>query len=165
MTEPAEDNVDHSEDLGLRSIAIFEASKGILVLLAGLGLTAFLHKDAQHLTDEIIPRLQQNHHRHHIPAVFIDALQRATDINLWLLALGVCAYAIIRFIEAYGLWHRRTWAEWFAITSGAFYIPFEVYELFHHVSWMKVAIFVSNILIVGYLLLLRHRQNQRRFLI
>ena len=34
-----------------------------------------------------------------------------------------------RLIEACGLWYRRTWAEIFAIVTGAIYLPIEVYEI------------------------------------
>ncbi|MCZ7627423.1 MAG: DUF2127 domain-containing protein [Candidatus Methylomirabilis sp.] len=40
-------------------------------------------------------------------------------------------YASVRFVEAYGLWLERRWAEWFAAVSGGIYIPFEIYELLY----------------------------------
>jgi len=42
---------------------------------------------------------------------------------LWALALAAMLYAAVRFAEAYGLWHGRSWAEWFAILTGGYIFP------------------------------------------
>jgi hypothetical protein len=44
---PVQSNSRALTDTGLRLIAVFEASKGLLVLLAGLGLLSLLHRDAE----------------------------------------------------------------------------------------------------------------------
>jgi uncharacterized membrane protein (DUF2068 family) len=69
---------------------------------------------------------------------------------------GVAAlYSTLRFIEAYGLWKKRVWAEWVALISGAVYLPFEINELFRRVSALSVLLFVANLGIVMYMLYLR----------
>jgi uncharacterized membrane protein (DUF2068 family) len=60
-------------------------------------------------------------------------------------------YATVRFVEAYGLWRARGWAEWLAAVSGAIYIPFELYEIARGVSWIKVAALVLNVVIVAFM--------------
>ena len=69
-------------------------------------------------------------------------------------------YGLVRFIEAYGLWHERRWAEWFATVSGGIYIPFELYELFHRVSWISVGALVINVLVVFLMSYALTRKNQ-----
>lgn len=49
-----------SPQLGLKSIAMFEAAKGALVILAGIGLVALLHRDAQALAEAIVSRFHIN---------------------------------------------------------------------------------------------------------
>ena len=65
------------------------------------------------------------------------------------------AYSIVRFVEAYGLWRERTWAEWFALISGALYVPFEVYELVRRPTLIHVAVLLINLAVVFYMLYLR----------
>lgn len=55
----------------------------------------------------------------------------------------------MRFVEAYGLWHERRWAEWFAVGSGGIYIPVEVYELTVRFTWVRVGALVINLAIVA----------------
>ena len=59
------------------------------------------------------------------------------------------AYGLVRFCEAYGLWNERRWAQWLAAGSAGIYVPFELYELFHHPNWISVGALLVNLLIVG----------------
>ncbi len=130
-------------------MAAFEAAKGLLVMVAGLGLLALLHKDVQRAAEAIVRHLHLNPARHY-PRIFIEAAARTTDTRLWLLASGAFAYTIVRAVEAYGLWRARAWAEWFAIASGAIYLPFEIQALVHHASALKAAVLLINVGIVAY---------------
>ena len=56
------------------------------------------------------------------------------------------------FIEAYGLWRGYRWTEWFALLSGAIYMPFEVYEAFTHSSLISLLVLVINTFIILYML-------------
>ena len=113
-------------DAGLRTVATFEAAKGLAVMLAGFGVLSLIHHDAQRAAETLVRHLHLNPARHY-PSVFIEAARQATDSRLWLLASGAFAYACVRGVEAYGLWRARAWAEWFAILSGGLYLPVEGY--------------------------------------
>jgi uncharacterized membrane protein (DUF2068 family) len=139
---------------GLRLVAVFEASKGLLVLLVGLELLSLVHRSAQDIGEEIVERFHLNFARHH-PRILLYATTHLNDSNVRLLALAALAYSTVRFIEAYGLWRLRAWAEWFAIVSGGVYLPFELYELVRHPTAVKAVILVSNAVIVAYLLHVR----------
>ena len=60
-------------------------------------------------------------------------------------------YATLRLVEAYGLWRMRAWAEWFAILSGAIYLPIEVQSLIRHASSLREAVLLTNVFIVVFL--------------
>jgi uncharacterized membrane protein (DUF2068 family) len=135
--------------VGLRTVAVFEAAKGFLVLAAGLGLLSLLHRDVQQTAESVVRHLHLNPARHY-PRVFIEAATRVTDARLWLLASGAFAYGVIRGVEAYGLWRARAWATWLAILSGVIYLPIEIYELLHHATTLKAVVLLINVGIVGY---------------
>jgi uncharacterized membrane protein (DUF2068 family) len=69
------------------------------------------------------------------------------------MAIGAAAYTLIRFIEAYGLWHNLRWTQWFALVSGAIYLPLELYEVVNHFNLMSVVVLIINLLVVGYMYL------------
>ena len=132
----------------VRAVALFEAAKGALVLLAGLGALSLIHHDAQRLAEQLVGHLHLNPARRY-PRIFIDAAAHLTDARLSLFAILAAAYALVRVVEGYGLWRHRRWAEWLAAVSGRIYIPFELYELFKGAAWLSLGAFLANIFIVG----------------
>jgi len=147
---------------GLRIVALFEALKGVLVLLAGCGLLTFIHKDLHDAAVHLVRVLHLNPARHY-PSIFIDAADKVTDLQLWMIALSALLYAAVRLVEAYGLWRQMQWAEWFGLLSGAMYIPLEIFEAFREFTWPRVTVLVVNLAVVGYLAdaLLRSRKNPK----
>lgn len=109
-------------------VAILEGAKGMLVLLAGVGLLALVRRDLQALAGELVSHLHLNPSRGY-PQIFIELAGKMTDAKLWWLATGAFAYALIRLTEAYGLWRERRWAEWLGALSAGIYLPLELYEL------------------------------------
>jgi len=136
---------------GIRAVASLEALKGAVVLLAGFGLLALVHHDLQTVAEDLV-RLSHLNPARHYPRVFIEAASNLNDSRLRLVAILAFAYACVRFVEAYGLWRIRAWAEWFAILSGAIYLPVEVYELIKHATYLKGIVLLINAGIVAYLL-------------
>jgi uncharacterized membrane protein (DUF2068 family) len=147
---------------GVRLVAVFEALKGALVLGAGLGLLSLVHRDLQAVAERLVRHSHLNPARHY-PRIFIQAASHTNDSRLRSLAALAFLYAAVRFVEAYGLWRMRVWAEWFAIIAGSVYLPVEVYEIFRRATWTRGIVLLTNLLIVGYLvnvrLLSRRRPN------
>jgi len=135
----------------LRTVALLEAAKGVLVLLAGFGVLSLIHHDAQRIAERLIAHAHLNPAAHY-PRIFMDVADRLTDTRLQLIAAGAGAYALVRLIEAYGLWHARRWAEWFAALSGGIYIPFEIFELYQRVTWLSLGALMLNSAIVVFML-------------
>ena len=92
--------------------------------------TLFEH-DLQTIAERLV-RLGHLNPARHYTRVFIAAASQTSDARLKTLAGLAFLYSIVRFVEAYGLWRMRTWAEWFAIISGGIYIPLEVFEIAAH---------------------------------
>ena len=153
--EPAIDSLDtRTRAAGLRAVATFEAIKGLIVLLLGLGVLTLLHKDAECAAENLLLHLHLNPDRH-LGHAILHAASNVTDARLWGIAAGALAYTGVRFTEAWGLWNRRIWAEWFALLSGLLYVPWEVIKVIERPSWVHIGLFVGNILIVLYMLFIR----------
>jgi uncharacterized membrane protein (DUF2068 family) len=145
----------------LRAIATFELAKGLVVLLAAVGALSLVHRDAWDVAGSFLHLLHIGRHHHYV-AVFLKLADGVTDQKLWLVACGCVAYSTIRFIEAYGLWNARGWAEWFAFAAGAVYLPFEIYELIRKITTIRIGILLLNLIIVFYMLYLRREEHLRK---
>src|SRR5258708_39945379 len=111
--------------IALRSIAFFEAVKGALVLAAACGLVSLRHTDLHAVTDAFLLRHGINPERHYM-RLFIEGVAKATNHHVGQIAAIGFAYAAVRFIESYGLWREKRWAEWFAVISAGIYLPLEL---------------------------------------
>ena len=162
QTMTINDNKISHQTTGLHIVALFEGAKGTQVLIAGFGLLALIHRDLHQAAEELVRRFHMNP-AHHYPKIFIDATTHVTDARLWVLSASAILYATVRFIEAYGLWRRQPWAEWFAVLTGGMYIPIEMYELLKGVTWAKAVVLAVNTGIVGYLayVLISSRNNRK----
>jgi uncharacterized membrane protein (DUF2068 family) len=146
---------------GVRVVAVFEALKGALVLSAGLGLLSLVHHDLQATAERLVRHSHLNPARHY-PRIFLEAASHTSDSRLRALAALAFLYAALRLTEAYGLWHTRLWAEWFAIIAGSVYLPLEVYEILRRATWMRAIVLLTNLFIVVYLLRVRLLSRSRR---
>lgn len=151
----------HRPPIALRSIAVFEAVKGALVLAASCGLLSLRHTDLHAATDAFLLRHGINPERHYM-RLFIEGVARATNRHVGEIAAIGLAYAAVRFIEAYGLWREKHWAEWFAVISAGIYLPLELTHFGRHLSLFNAGVILVNMLIILYLATLLGQQRDER---
>ena len=143
----------------IRLVALFEAFKGILVLAAATGLLSLVHKDAYSIAAKLVAHMHLNPASRY-PQIFLDAASHLQDSRIVLLALGAATYALLRLVEAYGLFRQRAWAEVLAAFSGAVYVPMELFELIHEVTALRITLLLANAVVVAVMVgaLLRRRK-------
>lgn len=113
------------------------------------------------MAEEIIERLHLDPTNKY-PGIFIDAASTITDSRLWMWAAFAGVYASFRFVEAFGLWRERSWAEWLAFAGGAIYLPVEVYSIVEKFTWLRVSVLSLNLLIVYFMGQVLWRSIQKR---
>ena len=146
----ANDHLEHALHLDarrkLRVVAVVDVLKGLFVLAIGFGL---LNANSHVLESGGVSLLR---------LLDIDdtlawsrkflAFLHAADDEKGLLVLAACAYALLRFVEAWGLWRMRGWARWLGIVSCGIYVPFELYYLFRTPSWTSVSVLSINLAVL-----------------
>ncbi|MBA2737870.1 MAG: DUF2127 domain-containing protein [Pyrinomonadaceae bacterium] len=153
---------DYTSAVGIRAIAIFEMVKGFAGFAVGVALLFLLHRDLEVLALEILDFL------HVDPAgrfahAFVENAGRINESNILIFVALAFVYTIVRFVEAYGLWRLRAWAEWFAIISGMIYLPIEIYEIYQKPTVFRFLILLFNAALVAYLIYVRgeNRYHQK----
>jgi len=146
----------------LRAVASFEFAKGVFVVVMGCCALALVHKDAWLIAEILLDRLHVNTESH-AAQMLLDFADSITDAGLWTAVRIAFAYAALRFAEAYGLWHERTWAEWVAFVSGMLLMPWEIRELFRGLALWRCTLFIGNVAVVAYMLyvILVNRRERR----
>ena len=69
---------------------------------------------------------------------------------VWI-AIGLCAYAVLMFVESYGLWMVRRWGEYFSVVATSVFLPWEIYEVSQKVTALRVVLLLINIAAVVWL--------------
>jgi uncharacterized membrane protein (DUF2068 family) len=136
----------------LRSVALMEFVKGLLVLAAALGIAFFV--DAKDVAEWFLQLLHISPDRH-FARLLLRLADRLSDARVWVVVTVACGYSGLRFVEAYGLWRARAWAEWIALISGALYLPFEIRLLVHRVSLLHAGFLIVNVAVVAFMFYLR----------
>jgi uncharacterized membrane protein (DUF2068 family) len=135
----------------LRLIAIFKFVKAALLIALGIGLFRLLHKDLgdvlMHWCEAL--RLDPGHR-------FVDAtIEKAAHISprqVKQLGLGSFLYAGLFLAEGTGLWLRKRWGEWLTVIITSSLVPVELYEIYRHANYSKLAVLALNMAIVLYLI-------------
>jgi uncharacterized membrane protein (DUF2068 family) len=142
---------------------MIEAAKGVLALIVGFAFVEMLRRDVD-LQDAALNLLYVLHidPDRRIAVALLHAAERLSEASVPYVILFVLIYSSLRFLESFGLWRQRIWAEWLAIVSGAIYLPFELRALIRHPTAFHWAILLINIVIVLYIAYVRWEDIQRR---
>jgi uncharacterized membrane protein (DUF2068 family) len=144
---------ERSSRAGLRAVATFEAAKGFAVVAFGI-LLLFVHTHAEDYVSSLLFHLHVDPDQRFAQAL-LNAAEKLSDARLLTIAAAVVSYATVRFVEAWGLWNRRVWAEWFALLSGCLYLPWECLKLAERLDWERAGVLIINIVIILYMLYVR----------
>ncbi|MFF4274907.1 DUF2127 domain-containing protein [Streptomyces sp. NPDC001536] len=145
----------------LRFLAVERAVRGVFVVLVALAVWKFSNsQDAvRSLFDEYLDVLRPVFEHFHYDldhSPVVGTIQKTFGYRhntLVLVAVLLLAYALIELVEAVGLWYAKRWAEYLTVVATAAFLPLEIYELTEHISWLKIATLVLNVLAVAYILL------------
>jgi uncharacterized membrane protein (DUF2068 family) len=150
-TDPTQTTSDrHPHNRWLLLIGGFKVVEGAFFVLLGLGILKLLHRDPTYLLLRAALFLRIDPESHFIN-LLLDRVQQLTPHRMRLISAGVFLKAGLDFVEGFGLAFEKTWAEWFTLALTASFLPWEIYEIVHRLTWMKVGLAVVNLLVLAYL--------------
>jgi uncharacterized membrane protein (DUF2068 family) len=139
-----------NSDFWIILIGWFKLFKGISLLIIGFGLLRLVHRDVANVAQHWIEVLRVDPDNRFVHRA-IARIFRVTPNQLRELSAGTFLYSAIFLTEGSGLLTRKRWAEYMTVISTSLFIPLEVYEIYHHFTWLKVVVTLVNLLIVWYL--------------
>ncbi len=132
-------------------IAFYKFLHALFFIAIGIGAHRLLHKD---LADEI--DLFARHLRFNPESRLVTfVLEKASLVNDPLLRrIGFFAfcYAAVTLVEGIGLYLEKTWGEFLTLAITASFLPWELFEIYRHITWIHLGLFAINILVFLYLL-------------
>jgi uncharacterized membrane protein (DUF2068 family) len=139
-----------SSETFLRFIILEKTFIGVLFFGLSIGVLGLIDKDLVVLGRHLVAGLNLDTDNAYITLAF-EKLGLVNNTVLVGVSVGGFAYAILNFAEAYGLHRRLRWAEWLTVIATSLLIPFELYEVWHRFTPIRVGVLVLNVAIVWYL--------------
>ncbi len=151
----------HRRNPLLLTIAVYKFLHALFFIGIGIGAHRLLHKDIADQIDLFARHLRFNPESRLVSFV----LEKASLINdpvLRRIGLFAYCYAALTMVEGIGLYLEKAWGEFLTLAITASFLPWELFEIYRHVSWVHIGLFAINILVFLYLLHLvfdraRHR--------
>lgn len=134
----------------LRTIGLFKVVKAIFLVAAAISVFNLLHRD---IGDVVVAWA----HRIHVAPgnrLLERLLEKALPVTRRQLIVAgsvLLAYAAMFLVEGIGLLLLKHWAEWMTVITTSGLIPFEIYEIIHHPTWLKAAAMLINVVVAVYL--------------
>ena len=147
---PAESATGKRHHAGVALIAVVKIVKGVLLLAVGLGLLKLVHAEIATLFSQLLETLNLDAHSRllHALVLKVDALQPQNVLTMSVVSL---AFAGLDLTEGLGLWFERAWAAYLTVIVTSLFLPFELYELYKHMTGPRIGVLLLNLLIVIYL--------------
>lgn len=147
-----------SQDRLLRFIALFKFLKAALLIAISVGVFKAVHKDLGEIAERWVEALRLDPGNRFVDAA-LSRISNLSPAQIKKLGLGGLVYAGLFLTEGIGLWLLKPWGEWVTVIITGSLVPVEVYEIYRHLSGLKVAVLVINVATVAYLI---YRIRQRK---
>ena len=147
----------------LELIALYKLLQAALLVAVGVGALKLLHKDVADVLGHVARELRMNPEGH-LVGFLLDKASLLDDKRLHQISFFLFGYAALGVIEGMGLMLEKVWAEYFTSFITASFLPIEIFELMHRVTWLRVSLLVLNLAVLAYLVshLTRRRATIRR---
>jgi uncharacterized membrane protein (DUF2068 family) len=134
----------------VRLIAIDKLSKGTILILVALRMLTLLGQDVHEWAVEFVSRHGIDVGNRYAQLVLERLIGVGTkQLITW--SSVALVYSLVLFVEGFGLWYQKRWAEYITAIGTALLIPLELYEIYERFTWIRMAIIVVNVFIVWYL--------------
>jgi uncharacterized membrane protein (DUF2068 family) len=137
-------NPDPHAHPGLHVIALIEAIKGLLAVIAASGLAILGPAPLQRWVHLLIARFQLDP-EHGALALFAS---RISPVAVHWAAFAVVAYGVLHIVEAWGLWRAKVWASWLGCLAAALYLPLDLFAMWKHPGIAAVIVLSINVIVV-----------------
>jgi uncharacterized membrane protein (DUF2068 family) len=151
----------HHSTVGFRVVGTMKLVSGAFMFAAGIGIFRTLHSDIGELLEHYATRLHLDPDNRLVHFV-LTRVGGISHERLKLIGAGTFIYAIVHFIEGFGLIFLQRWAEYLTVILTGSLMPLELYEIYEKVSPIRISVFVVNLAIVIYLIYKLQQENKSR---
>lgn len=132
-------------------IAIYKGLQAALFFAVGIGALRLLHKDVGDFFEDLRDSLHFSPESR-LVNFLLEKASLIDDPILRRIGAVAFSYAALSLAEGTGLYLEKAWGELLTLIITASFLPWEVFEVFRHVTWVRIALLLINTLVFIYLL-------------
>ena len=117
----------------------------------GIGALRLLHQDVGDVLDNLREALHFSPESRLVNFI-LDKASLIDDPMLRRIGAVAFSYAALSFAEGIGLYLEKAWGEFLTLIITASFLPWEIFEVFHRLTWVRVGLLVINTMVLLYLL-------------
>lgn len=153
----------HKHRAGLVLIAAYKLIGATLFVALGIGALRLIHKDIDDVIWHALVEVLHWNPESRVVNFIFEKAELLNDPLLRRIGFAAFCYAGVGVLEAIGLYLEKTWGELLTVIITASFLPFELHEIIHRVTWVRVGLFLANVAVLVYLVwLLGERAAHRR---
>jgi len=144
------------------AIGIWKLLEAALFIFLGIGALKLLHADLVDMATRFIIDLRFDTEGR-FASLIIEKVAMIDPHRLKQISFAIFAAASLHLLEGIGLVLRKVWAEYVTLILTASFLPWELFEIIRHVTWIKIILTLLNIAVVVYLVVyVQMKARQRR---
>jgi uncharacterized membrane protein (DUF2068 family) len=140
----------HHRNRWLVAIGALKLMKAVLFVSMGFGVIKLLHKDVADVLMHATLALRFDP-ENRIVNMLLEKSALLSPHRLKEISFAIFLYAALDLIEGTGLVLEKVWAEYFTLILTGSFLPWELYEIFRHITVLKVVLLILNLLVFIYL--------------
>ena len=144
----------------LMLIAAYKFVLALVFVAVGVGALRLLHKDIGDLLAKMADHLRFNPESR-IVNFILDKASLLDDPLLRRIGATAFCYAGLGMLEGIGLYLEKIWGEYLTLAVTASFLPWELFEVFRRVTWIRAGLLVVNAMVFFYLLKLVTGRGKR----
>lgn len=161
IDSPSARSRHHRHNRWLVLIALYKMLQAALFIAIGVGALRLLHKDVGDMFATLADRLRFNPESR-VVNFLLEKASLLNDPVLRRIGAAAFCYAGLGLAEGIGLYLEKAWGEVLTLVITASFLPWEMIEAVHRVTWVRVSLLVINLLVFFYLLDLIAQERQLR---
>jgi uncharacterized membrane protein (DUF2068 family) len=152
-------STEHARNGGLLLIGIFKLTKSVFFFCVGIGALHLVHRD---LSEEAMRLATALHFdpEWRITSLLLEKVDLIDAHKLRQIGVATFAYSALALVEGTGLMLQKVWAEFLTLSLTVMFLPWELYELAKRPTWIRLALLLINLAVLGYLLWLLERKKR-----
>ncbi len=144
------------------AIGVWKLLEAALFIVLGIGALKLLHKDLVDVVTRFVIDLGRDPEGHFVN-LLLEKVAQIDPHRLKQISLAIFAGAALHLLEGIGLVMRKIWAEYVTLVLTASFLPWEIFEILRHVTWLKIVLTILNFAVVVYLVFhVQMKARQRR---